>query len=123
MQVTPGTSRAFRVAVQEFVDRNAVLDPKRSADLRLDLEQALGFSGVLLPLTHDAFLGPERTEQLNRGARYDCGQWSQAGADALVEGELSGDGKTVSIEFRVWDTARCRPMGKRGIRRLEGVWV
>jgi TolB protein len=120
VQVTPGSSRVFRIAVQEFADRNAAPDPKRMAALRLDLEQALGFSGVMLPLTHDAFLGPERTEQLTTGKRYDCGDWSQAGADALVEGELGGDGTTVSIEFRVWDTARCQPMGKRGARRLEG---
>ena len=121
VQVTPGRSRAFRVAVQEFADRDTGPDAKRAADLRADLERALGFSGVMLPLTHDAFLGPERTETLTAGARYDCGDWKQAGADALVEGEITADGSTVAIEFRVWDIARCQPMGsRRSARRLEG---
>jgi TolB protein len=118
--VTPGSSRAFRVAVQEFIDENSAPSPERAAALRLDLEQALGFSGVLLPLTHDAFLGPEKTAEFGSSKRYDCGDWAQAGADALVEGRISGDFRNVSIEFRVWDTARCQSMGKRGSRRLEG---
>jgi TolB protein len=45
-----------------------------------------------------------------------CSDWSQIGADALVEGELQvGPGQSAA-EFRVWDTARCKRLDRKRYR-------
>ncbi len=121
IQITPGKERAFHVAVQNFVDTAAdraaeidtaadtalATDPERARKLREAVEAGLEFNGVLLPLERAAFLGPEDTVELTTGRRYDCGDWSQSGADALVEGVLEGRAGKLEVSYRVWDTARC----------------
>jgi TolB protein len=48
-----------------------------------------------------------------------CSDWTQIGADALVEGELSADTE-LSVEFRVWDTARCARLARKRYRQPVG---
>jgi TolB protein len=117
VEITPGSARAFRVAVQRFHDSALPADPKRADDLRGRIEEALGFSVVLLPLDRKAFLGSEDTAQLARGPRYDCQDWTQSGADALLEGLITGEPGLLALEFRLWDTARCASILRRSMRR------
>lgn len=107
IEIAPGKERAFRVAVQVFRDDLVPPDPKRAARLLEAIEQSLDFNGVLLPLPREAFLAPQITKELGSGRRYDCGDWTQSGANALVEGVIDGGGGEVEVSYRVWDTARC----------------
>jgi len=120
IEVTPGKARAFRVAVQRFIDRLEPADPTRVVDLRATIEEALEFSGSLLPLQRAAYLGPEETLQLSKAPRTDCIDWTQSGADGLLEGRLSGDGTRIAIDFQVWDTARCSLLVSDRVERPVG---
>src|SRR5690606_32434425 len=95
-------ARSFRAAVQEF-DGPAV----DTARLRADVGDALDFSGVFESLDPAAFLAPRRTASL--GGTLACADWTPIGADAVVEGVVSG-GPTIAVDFRVWDVARCQPL-------------
>ena len=117
VEITPGKERAFRVAVQRFSDRAPPLNPRRADDLRQAIEEGLRFSGVFEPIPTEAFLGEENTTSLQEGRRYDCADWTQSGADALVEGQISREGSQLVVEFAVWDTARCLRLGRRILRR------
>ncbi|MGH0038022.1 MAG: DPP IV N-terminal domain-containing protein [Myxococcota bacterium] len=118
IEITPGKVEAYRAAVQLFVDEATPPNPTRAADLRRVLQDALRFDGVLVPILDEAFLGPVATEELVEGKRYDCTDWTQSGADALVEGRIFKDGPLLAIEFAVWDTARCRRMDRRVLKRI-----
>ncbi|GAG35299.1 unnamed protein product, partial [marine sediment metagenome] len=107
VEITPGRARAFRAAVQRFVDLAEPPNAQRSNHLRAAIGEALDFSGVLLPLDPAAYLGPEQSDALSNRGRNDCGDWTQSGADALVEGEIHSEGDLLVIDFAVWDTARC----------------
>jgi TolB protein len=107
IEITPGKARAFRVAVQVFRDDLVPADPKRAGRLLESVEQGLDFNGVLLPLSREAFLGRQITSELASGRRYDCGDWTQSGANALVEGVIAGGGGEIEVSYRVWDPARC----------------
>ena len=118
IEITPGKERSFHAAVQDFADKGLPPDPERATRLRKAVEAGLDFNGVLLPLARRAFLGPQQTTELASGRRYDCGDWSQGGADALVEGVLrdKGSGK-LEVTYQVWDTARCvRLLGAELVR-------
>ncbi len=115
--VTPGQGKAFRAAVQLFLDEAQPIDPKRAPELRSLVGEGLTFSGVLLPLADEAFLGDLATSKFRDGPRFDCVDWTQSGADALVEGKVSREEKQLVIEYQVWDTARCKRL-ERG--RLAG---
>ncbi len=105
--ITPGEARTFHVAVQQFADENEVPRPERVEALRASIHAGLEFSGILAPLDDDAFLGETTTAELAGSTRTDCADWVTGGADALVEGRLGRDGQRVTIEYQVWDTARC----------------
>ncbi len=107
IEITPGRERAFRVAVQVFRDDLVPPDPQRAGRLLESIEQGLDFNGVLLPLSREAFLGPQITKELGSGRRYDCGDWTQSGANALVAGVIDGGGGEIEVSYRVWDPARC----------------
>jgi TolB protein len=107
IEISPGKERAFHVAVQVFRDDLLPADPKRAAKLLEAIEDGLDFNGVLVPLSRDAFLGPQMTEELASGRRYDCAEWTQSGANALIEGVIEGGGGEVEASYRLWDTARC----------------
>jgi TolB protein len=117
--ITPGEGRAFRAAVQVFADHGSPAVPGRAADLRREIEDGMRFSDVLLPLPDDAFLGPLETRQLADGRRDDCSDWTQGGADALVEGVIATSGDELAVQFQVWDTARCRVLARGELKRAR----
>ncbi len=119
IEITPGKERAFRVAVQVFRDDLQPARPERAAKLLESIEQGLDFNGVLLPLSREAFLGPQITTELAGGRRYDCADWTQSGANALVEGVIAGGGGEVEVSYRVWDTARCVRLLRGRLARPE----
>ena len=49
-----------------------------------------------------------------------CSDWTQIGADALVEGEIRNDAGALRIAFRVWDTVRCRDLVRRRYTQSAG---
>ncbi|MBW2268419.1 MAG: PD40 domain-containing protein [Deltaproteobacteria bacterium] len=114
--VTPGASRTFKVAVQDFLDTSAAPKPGRSAKFREYIENGLEFSGVVDALSHAAFLGPETSGALDGGRQVVCGDWSQIGADALVEGTLRVDTELV-VDYRVWDATRCTRLARKRYRQ------
>ncbi len=112
--VTPGSARTFRAAVQTFADPSLVPQPARIERFREAIGSALDYSNIFRIVSHQAFLGPTATVSLDDGPPPVCSDWTQIGADALVEGVLVVDETELSVEFRVWDTARCtRLMRKR----------
>ncbi|HJO24852.1 MAG: hypothetical protein QF890_09130 [Myxococcota bacterium] len=113
--VTPGSARTFKAAVQSFRDGSATPKLGRAEEFRGWLEAALTYSNVIEPLKHAAFLGPERTGALD-GEDVVCSDWSQIGADALVQGELTLDTE-FAVEIRVWDTARCTRLVRKRYRQ------
>lgn len=118
VEISPGRSKAFRVAVQRFRDLAQPENTSRAEDLRGVIADALDFTGVLLPLDPAAFLGPDESGPLENRGRADCGDWSQSGADALVEGEIRSGKGTIEIEFTVWDTARCTRLARKTLSRV-----
>ena len=115
--ITPGEGRAFRAAVQVFRDGAEPADPGRAQAFREEVEKAMLFSGVLLPLADEAFLGPRETDGLTSGRRQDCADWIQGGADALVEGVIESSGSELRVDYQVWDTARCRSLARGELKR------
>jgi len=115
--VTPGLVHAFQAAVQRFADRSAAPDPRSVEALRSAIEEGLAFSNILEPLSREAFLGPEATLDLD--ADPTCSDWTQSGADALVQGELTRAGGSLLVTYEVWDSARCRVLLRDEIRRPQ----
>lgn len=113
--VTPGSARTFKAALQRFADRSLAPDPERARRLRAELGRGLEFSSVFETLSTDAFLGPEATVSLDDD-RIVCADWTQIGADVLVQGEIRVDTE-LRIEFRVWDTARCKVLASKRYRQ------
>jgi TolB protein len=113
--VTPGTARAFRVALQRFADRALPADATRSERFRAAIGVGLDWNAVMLPLDPAAFLGPEDTTSLESAPL--CADWTQSGADAFVDGELRSEGALVAVEYRVFDATSCRELRRRQIRR------
>ena len=117
--VTPGSAQTFRVALQTFADLSAQPKPARVQRLREALGRALEYSSVFEILSQEAFLGPEVGSGLDAGEPVVCSDWTQIGADALVEGEIRADSEFV-VEFRVWDTARCTRLARKRYREASG---
>jgi TolB protein len=113
--VTPGSARTFKAAIQSFADRSLAPDPERSRRLRDELGRALEFSSVFETLSTQAFLGPEATVSLDDD-RVLCSDWTQIGADALVQGQIEVDTE-LRVEFRAWDTVRCKPLVSKRYRQ------
>ena len=107
--VTPGGEQTYRIAVQKFLDQS----PKLATDFRAALIAALEYSNVFRHIQDDAFLGPVTTPEGRADAPLDCPNWSQIGADALVEGEMERKPDGFAITFRVWDASRCRRLLRR----------
>ncbi|MDJ0849796.1 MAG: hypothetical protein QNK04_15610 [Myxococcota bacterium] len=110
--VTPGSARTFRAALQTFVDRSTVPDPARVKRIREDLGSALEFSSVFEVLSEEAFLGAVTTVSLDGDSDFVCADWTQIGADTVVQGEVSADGE-LRVEFRVWDAVRCKSLVRK----------
>jgi len=110
IEITPGDVKAFRTAVLRFHELGAPVGEERVAGLRKEIEAGLEFSSLVLPLDHDAYLGPEESTPLELKLGFDCEAWRQSGADAVLQGELRRDGARLKADLRIWDIARCREL-------------
>jgi TolB protein len=113
--VTPGSEQTYRVAVQRFADDSPAASPERPAAFRRSLGEALEFSGVFRTIDPGAFLGSEVTASLEAPPPV-CSDWTQIGADALIEGRIRVDASQRFAEFRVWDTVRCQRLLRKRYR-------
>ena len=118
VEITPGRARAFRAAVQRFAvePRPAGVAAPDAEAFRARLEQSIAFSSIVMPLQREAFLASHRTESLAGSRRYDCGDWTQSGADALVEGRIRREAGLIYVDFQVWDPARCMRLVEKSYR-------
>jgi len=111
--ITPGSEQSYRIAVQRFADGSTPPSSERVSRFRETLQEALEYSGVFQRVPDGAFLGPLSTEALEGGPPIVCSDWTQVGADALLEGEIARDAQGLRVAFRVWDTVRCRDLLRR----------
>lgn len=111
--VTPGGEQNYRIAVQRFADDSTQPSPRTIDAFRATLLDGLEFSSVFRRVPDEAFLAPVTTPPGREEAPLECPNWSQIGADGLVEGEISRQGEGYAITFRVWDTSRCRRLVRR----------
>ncbi len=134
--VTPGSERSYRIAVQRFADKAAgdaaaadasdaatavaPLDEESVRAFREVLLDALEFSSVFRRVEEAAYLGPIRSEPFDEAPAPVCSDWTQIGADVLVEGEFQRDAATYAVAFRVWDTAQCRELLRRRYSQAAG---
>jgi TolB protein len=111
--VTPGAQQSYRIAVQRFADGSVAPNEKQVLEFRDALRDALDYSGVFQPIDEKAFLGPVTSESFSGGPPVLCSDWTQIGADALVEGQLVRDYARFTVTFRAWDTSRCKELVSR----------
>ena len=122
IQVTPGKTRAFKAAVQQFAEPRAPvaegqpLPAERAPRFREELERGLAYSGTVVPLPKQAYLAPQVTSEVVERRRYDCADWARMGVDVLVEGEIQDRGAKVEVVFQAWDPARCVRLMRRSFR-------
>jgi TolB protein len=115
--VTPGASKSYRFAQQRFADLSPSKDPAAIVSFRDAVADALEFSGAFERIDEKAFLGPEVTGSLEGGPPVLCSDWTQIGADALIEGEITKDAEGFTVVARVWDTVRCRDLVRKRYRQ------
>jgi len=108
-----GKGKTYRIAVQRFADGSTPQSDERISRFREALQNALEFSGLFQRVPDGAFLGPLTTDKLDDNATIACPDWTQIGADALLQGEIARDAQGFRVAFRVWDTARCRDLMRR----------
>ncbi len=113
--VDPGRKQAYDVAVQRFAERSGSPRPAGAEEFREDLGRALEFSSIFQLVSPRAFLGPEATDSLEKPIV--CSDWTQIGADALVQGELTRDPQLLTADFRVWDPSRCTSLVHKRYRQ------
>jgi TolB protein len=112
--VTPGGEKAYKIAVQRFAEPSGGSGGSELARaLREEIVASLEFSSLFKAIDPAAFLGGEVSAPLEGGPPLVCTDWTQIGADALAEGELSADRAKVSAEFRVWDAQRCQKLARK----------
>jgi TolB protein len=111
--IKPGEKQSFRIAVQRFADDPKRPDARMTEDFRAKVIKALEFSGVFQKIDDSAFLGPVTTPNGREDAQLECPNWSQIGADGLLEGEFSRSADGVGISFRVWDPTQCKRLMRR----------
>lgn len=111
--VTNPNSRTFKAAIQRFADQQAVPDPKRVTALREGIGRALLYSRVFEVIDPRAYLGPDATVALDGVPPPVCGDWSQVGSDALVEGVVVTEPRGMVVEFRIWDAVRCTRLKRK----------
>ncbi|MDJ0787151.1 MAG: Tol-Pal system beta propeller repeat protein TolB [Myxococcota bacterium] len=101
----PG-ARAYRVAIQEFRPSRPGSESAAAA-VEQAMERGLAFAALFDEVDRRAFLGPTRTPPLDRGDPVVCPNWSQIGADALIQAEIEEAGEGVRAEFKLTDVSRC----------------
>ena len=115
--VTGPSGQTYAVALQRFADVSTSTDGLRSGEFREHVAGALLYSGLFRVIDPQAFLGPEASLPLARAEMPDCAEWNTIGSDALVEGQIEIGPEKSSVEFRVWDTSRCRALIRRRYRQ------
>ena len=100
------SARRYRAALQEFARLDA--GTERALVERLDgaIRGGLEFSGMFEAIRSEAFLEPLVSPPLESAPTPTCPNWSQIGADALIQGELEQGPGELRVEFRVVDVAR-----------------
>ena len=111
--VNAGERKTYRIAVQRFADDPAKPDARMIEDFRAKVIKALEFSGVFTRIEDSAFLGPVTTPPGREDAQLECPNWSQIGADGLLEGEFARRADGIGISFRVWDPTQCKRLVRR----------
>jgi len=109
----------YHAAVQRFLP-----DPgadRAAAELQLALREGLEFSSLFTIVDEKAFLEPVRSPALDRVRTPRCANWSQIGADVLVQGQVFTTADGIRVEFRLWDASSCRALirGKRFTGRAQ----
>jgi TolB protein len=107
LEVAPGSSTAFRAAVLRFRPSGPPVGDERIDELRDEIERGLAFSSVVMPLDHDAFLGPDESPEFD-AENFDCDSWKQSGADAFVFGEVKREGIRLRADLKIVDVGRCQ---------------
>ncbi len=111
--ITPGGQKTYRIAVQRFADEATGTHARVIDDFRAKVTRALEFSNVFTKIDDGAFLGPVTTPPGREDAPLECPNWSQIGADGLLEGELTRSAEGMGISFRVWDPTQCKRLMRR----------
>lgn len=114
--ITDPYARAYQAAIQRFWEpgpskASALLD-----GLRREIGEALEFSNVFTPIDPTAYLGPDMSQPLEARAPPNCSDWRAVGADALIEGEVHESNGRLLVEYRAWDTIRCRSLLRKRYR-------
>ena len=118
--ITPGAAQSYQVALRRFADLSDPLEGKADAEragrLRDMLAEALEFSSVFRLIDPKAFLASAESPAGDGADRVVCFDWTQIGADALVDGEFRVERGTLEVEVRVWDPARCKRLERKTYR-------
>src|SRR5207245_6844319 len=101
--IKPGEQKTYRIAVQRFADDPTKPNDRMIDDFRAKVISALEFSNVFTKIEDGAFLGPVTTPRGREDAQLECPNWSQIGADGMLEGEFTRSAEGIGISFRVWD--------------------
>ena len=110
---------AYKAAVQRFS-----ADPgarQSAAEIHVSVRESLEFSSLFAIVDEKAFLEPIRSPELERARTPRCQNWSQIGADVLVQGQVFTTAEGIRAEFRLWDVSGCRALirGKRFTGRAQ----
>jgi TolB protein len=105
--IDPGQARTYGAALQRFADAGG---GQRADAFREQVARGLEYSSVFRVIDTRAFLGPVTSPGIDAESAVVCGDWTQIGGDALIEGQLGGDANQLEVEFRVWDTTRCNKL-------------
>jgi len=117
--IPPPAGGAYKAAVQRFADVGGG-DVEKASRLRAGIQAGLEFSSLFVVLSPDAYLAGATSGRLDASPGVACPDWGQIGADALVDGELSARGSTVTIEWRAWDVARCQKLVRKRVTGAAG---
>jgi TolB protein len=100
LDITEGVVEPLPIAVSEFYGASAVA-AERGREIADVVQADLARSGLFRPIDRRAFIqSPEQLRGLPRFA-----DWRQINAQALVTGTVAvaPDGRTLEVEFRLWD--------------------
>ncbi len=115
--VEAGKETKLKLAVQRFVARS----PEAQAladELNTALAGGLDFSGQFERINERAFLEPVTSPAIDPAPPVKCPNWSQIGADGLVQGQVEVTVEGVRTLFRVHDVVSCAP--KLSAKRYTG---
>jgi TolB protein len=115
--VTSGERQSFKIAVQRFADQSTVPGADPSAMFRASLSDALMYSDVFEMIDPKAFLGPDQTQSFESNTSLACIDWTTIGSDAFLEGRIIVDSENFTVEYRIWDTARCKRLLRKRYRQ------